>query len=100
MEIYQKQSFKDSFKVYLDYRMLRILLLGVIEAICFSLQMYLITRSGAVFASQVGYIVTISGVIWGIIIFNETHSSLVFISLILVLMGLLLVNPKKIKESN
>ena len=77
-----------------------ILLLGIIEAICFSLQMYLITRSGAVFASQVGYIVTISGVIWGIIIFNETHSSLVFLSLILVLMGLLLVNPKKIKESN
>ncbi len=31
MEIYQKQSFKDSFKVYLDYRMLRILLLGVIS---------------------------------------------------------------------
>ena len=31
MEIYQKQSFKDSFKVYLDIRMLRILLLGVIS---------------------------------------------------------------------
>ena len=31
MEIYQKQSFKDSFKVYLDIRMLRILLLGAIS---------------------------------------------------------------------
>tara|TARA_B100000700_G_scaffold309237_1_gene387939 strand:- start:58 stop:1434 length:1377 start_codon:yes stop_codon:yes gene_type:complete len=31
MEIYQKQSFKDSFKVYLDIRMLRILLLGIIS---------------------------------------------------------------------
>ena len=31
MEIYQKQSFKDSFKIYLDRRMLRILLLGVIS---------------------------------------------------------------------
>ena len=31
MEIYQKQSFKDSFKVYLDKRMLRILLLGAIS---------------------------------------------------------------------
>ena len=31
MEIYQKQSFKDSFKVYFDIRMLRILLLGAIS---------------------------------------------------------------------
>ena len=31
MEIYQKESFKDSFKIYLDIRMLRILLLGVIS---------------------------------------------------------------------
>ena len=31
MEIYQKQSFKDSFKVYFDIRMLRILLLGIIR---------------------------------------------------------------------
>ena len=31
MEIYQKQTFKDSFKIYLDIRMLRILLLGIIS---------------------------------------------------------------------
>ena len=31
MEIYQKQSFKDSLKVYWDKRMLRILLLGIIS---------------------------------------------------------------------
>ena len=31
MEIYQKQSFAESFKVYLDRRMLRILLLGIIS---------------------------------------------------------------------
>ncbi len=31
MEIYQKESFKDSFKIYLDIRMLRILLLGIIS---------------------------------------------------------------------
>ena len=31
MEIYQKQSFKESFKVYLDKRMFRILLLGAIS---------------------------------------------------------------------
>ena len=31
MKIYQKQSFKDSFKIYFDKRMLRILLLGAIS---------------------------------------------------------------------
>mgnify|MGYP001393961170 CR=1 FL=1 len=31
MKIYQKQSFQDSFKIYLDIRMLRILLLGIIS---------------------------------------------------------------------
>ncbi len=31
MEIYQKESFRDSFKVYFDIRMLRILLLGIIS---------------------------------------------------------------------
>ena len=31
MEIYQKQTFKDSLKIYLDVRMLRILLLGIIS---------------------------------------------------------------------
>jgi len=31
MEIYQKQTFKDSFKIYLDRRMFRILLLGIIS---------------------------------------------------------------------
>ncbi len=31
MEIYQKETFRDSFKIYLDRRMLRILLLGIIS---------------------------------------------------------------------
>ena len=31
MEIYQKKTFKDSFRIYLDIRMLRILLLGAIS---------------------------------------------------------------------
>ena len=31
MEIYQKESFRDSFKIYFDIRMLRILLLGIIS---------------------------------------------------------------------
>ena len=69
--------------------------LGSIEAICFSLLMFMITRSGPLFASQTGYIVTLSGILWGIFIFNETHSLWVWLSVLLMLTGLTLVAPKK-----
>ena len=89
--------FFENTKVFLGFNLalvdISLVLLGIIEALCFSLQMYLITRAGAVFASQVGYIVTISGVLWGIFIFGESHSLFVFISFLLVLLGLIMVKP-------
>ncbi len=54
---------------------------------------YSIKTSGPVFASQCAYIVTISGVIWGIIIFSEQHSTWIWLSVIVMLLGLMLVNP-------
>ncbi len=54
---------------------------------------YSIKTSGPVFASQCAYVVTISGVIWGIIIFSEQHSTWVWLSVIVMLLGLMLVNP-------
>ena len=54
---------------------------------------YSIKASGPVFASQCAYVVTISGVIWGIIVFSEQHTVWVWISVIVMLLGLLLVNP-------
>ncbi len=52
--------------------------------------------SGPVFASQCAYAVTISGVIWGIIIFSEQHG--IWISVIVMLLGLVLVSPDKDAE--
>ena len=49
--------------------------------------------AGPVFASQCAYAVTISGVIWGIIAFSEQHTVWVWISVIVMLAGLVLVNP-------
>jgi drug/metabolite transporter (DMT)-like permease len=54
---------------------------------------YSIKASGPVFASQCAYVVTISGVIWGIIIFSEQHSIWVWLSVVVMLLGLMLVNP-------
>ena len=42
----------------------------------------------SVFASQAGYLVTIFGVIWGMVIFNEVHSGWVWSSLVVMLFGL------------
>ncbi len=54
---------------------------------------YSIKTSGPVFASQCGYVVTISGVIWGIIVFSEQHSAWVWASVVVMLLGLVLVTP-------
>tara|TARA_B100000686_G_scaffold259767_1_gene272310 strand:- start:79 stop:957 length:879 start_codon:yes stop_codon:yes gene_type:complete len=69
--------------------------LGIIEAICFSLLMYLIVSSGPLFASQVGYLVTLSGIIWGIIIFDEVLSIWIWIAVLLLFFGIYLVKPKE-----
>ena len=53
---------------------------------------------GAVFASQCAYAVTISGVIWGIIVFSEQHSIWVWSSVVVMLFGLALVLPAKETE--
>jgi drug/metabolite transporter (DMT)-like permease len=64
---------------------------------------YAIKTSGPVFASQCAYAVTISGVIWGIIIFSEQHGIWIWISVIVMLLGLVLVSPDdetKVEDDN
>ena len=73
--------------------------LGFISAIAYSIFIYLIGRAGSVFSSQVGYLVTFFGVVWGIIILGESHSVFVWISLAMIMMGIFLVQPKQTGES-
>ncbi len=70
--------------------------LGFISATAYSIFIYLIGRAGSVFSSQVGYLVTFFGVVWGIIILGESHSVFVWISLAMIMMGIFLVQPKQI----
>ncbi len=55
----------------------------------------LIGRAGPVFASQVGYVVTASGILWGMAVYAERHSLWVWGALALVFLGLALVRPKR-----
>jgi drug/metabolite transporter (DMT)-like permease len=56
---------------------------------------WLIDKAGPVFASQCGYIVTASGVLGGIMIFGEWHSSWVWMAMVLMFFGLALVQPRQ-----
>ena len=73
--------------------------LGFISATAYSIFIYLIGRAGSVFSSQVGYLGTFFGVVWGIIILGESHSVFVWISLAMIMMGIFLVQPKQNSES-
>ena len=73
--------------------------LGIGSGIAYSMFFYTIKTSGAVFASQCAYIVNMSGVFWGIVIFAEQHSIWVWSSLLVLMIGLVLVTPNKKSES-
>ena len=73
--------------------------LGFISATAYSIFIYLIGRAGSVFSSQVGYLVTFFGVVWGIIILGESHSVFVWISLAMIMLGIFLVQPKQTSQS-
>ena len=72
-----------------------IFLLSFIGSIGFIIFIKLVKNHGPVFASQVNYLVTIFGVMWGYIIFLEVHSMRFWVSLLLIIFGLFLVRPIK-----
>jgi len=69
--------------------------MSAISAVAYSLFIYLVNRAGPVFASQTAYVVTLSGVFWGIAIFGEVHSFWIWLSLLLMMIGLTLVRPRE-----
>jgi len=72
-----------------------IISLAILSVVCYGLFMMLVVRAGPVFASQTAYIVTVSGVFWGILIFDEKHSLWIWASLASMLIALALVTPRK-----
>lgn len=57
--------------------------------------LWLLGRAGAVFTSQIGYVVTLSGVIGAIVILGESYGVSVWIAVAMMLFGVALVRPKK-----
>ena len=75
-----------------------ILGMAAITVSAYGLFLYLIRYAGPVFASQTAYVVTLSGVLWGIMIFDDEHSLWVWLSLGVMMLALGLVTPRKDKS--
>lgn len=72
---------------------------SLIHVATYTVYIWLVGRTGAVFASQVAYIVTLSGVFLGMLILHESHHMLVWLALTLMLAGLALVQPRKAEQA-
>ena len=65
-----------------------------INVVSYWLFIYLVTATGPIFASQIAYVVMVSGVLWGLMIFGESHSAWIWGALGVMLTGLSLVGQK------
>lgn len=66
----------------------------LVSAVAYVLYFETIRRAGAVFFSQVGYVVVVTGLIWGYLFFGETFGPWLYVAAGLILAGVALVNRR------
>ena len=64
------------------------------HALAYVCYIWLVGRTGPVFAAQVSYIVTIAGVLLSVLFLGESYSGYIWTALAFVMIGLFLVQPK------
>jgi len=69
--------------------------MALASAVAYSLFVYIVAVAGPLFASQVAYLVTIAGVLWGMALLGERHSYWIWAALLVMLLGLSLVQPRR-----
>ncbi|MEL7542867.1 MAG: DMT family transporter [Pseudomonadota bacterium] len=67
--------------------------MAMFSTVAYAVFVYLISAGGPVFASQIAYVVTLTGVAWGMVLLGEAHSAWVWAALAVMLVGLALVKP-------
>lgn len=67
---------------------------SAIHALVYTLYVTIIRRFGPVFSVQVGYVVTLSGIGWAMLMLGERYSGPIWLALALLLLGVYLVTPK------
>jgi len=73
---------------------LALLLSATIHAFVYAGYVWLVGRAGPLFSVQVSYLVTTSGVIWSMAMLGERPAPLIWVSLIVLLAGMTLVQPR------
>ena len=76
-----------------------ILALSMVNIVGYVTFIELIRMAGVLFAALMAYVVTASGVLWGMLIFSETHSAWIWAALALLFAGVALVNPRKAESA-
>ncbi len=71
-----------------------ILFMSLLHGFAYTGYVWLIGRAGPVFSAQVAYLVTGFGVLWSMVMLNESYSIWIWLSAGLMLTGLFLVHPK------
>lgn len=71
---------------------------SVIHALVYTTYVWIVGRTGSVFASQVSYLVTGFGVLWAILFLGESYSAYVWSALGIMMIGLFLVRPRERSE--
>ena len=79
----------------LDRAELALIAMMLVSSVAYVLFLYSVKLAGAVFASMAGYVITLAGVFWGIVFFAEQHSPWVWAALVLMLLGMVLVTPRR-----
>ncbi|MEE3288560.1 MAG: DMT family transporter [Pseudomonadota bacterium] len=74
--------------------------MAIITATAYGGFYYLVVRAGPVFASQTAYVVTLAGVLWGMLIYSEAHSAWVWASLVVMIIALSLVRPQETADTS
>ncbi|WP_158639083.1 DMT family transporter [Elioraea rosea] len=64
---------------------------GTLTAVAYAIYFRLLTRHGGIFASQVGYVLVVTGLGWGAAVFGEIPGLLVIPATVLIFAGLALV---------
>lgn len=67
--------------------------MAVLSTVAYTVFVYLVGAGGPVFASQIAYVVTLTGVAWGMVLLGEAHSGWVWAALAVMIVGLALVKP-------
>jgi len=66
---------------------------STIHALMYAAYVWLAAKAGAVFATQTSYVVTLSGVLWAMLLLDEQFSAWIWAAMAVMMVGLFLVQP-------